>query len=129
MSEPEKYTLDRVLEIVQYHAAKLGTAGQSLKVTEGKDPEVLAMLGERALKASEALWAIDTSVGFGPSGECEGLFEAWYGDDSYGGAPGRARNVLPLISLATRGCHTTPPRIALHSRAVAVVPGTDGADR
>ena len=35
MSEPEKYTLPRVREIVRTHAEALGAAGKALKVTEG----------------------------------------------------------------------------------------------
>ena len=102
MSEPTKYTLPRVLEIVQYHAARLGTAGQALNVTEGKDPEVLAMVGERALKASEDLWSID-AVGFNQpvGGRCEDLFDAWYSGDERG--VGSARNELALLVLAVEG--------------------------
>jgi len=116
MTAPEKYTLPRVLEIVQYHAAKLGTAGQSLEATEGKDPEVLAMVGERALKASEDLWAIDSFVGFNQpvDGYNQGLFDVWYSGGSDGGAVGHARNVLPLLVLAVEGADTfTAEQVAI----------------
>ena len=102
MTAPAKYTLPRVLELVQYHAAKLGTAGQAVHATEGKDPEVLAILGARALKAAEELWAIDEDVGFNAGG-CAELFDVWYGDDAHD-AVGHARNVLPLVVLAVEGC-------------------------
>ena len=63
MSEPEKYTLPRVRDIVLSHAAKIGMASEALGATEGKDPEVLAMLSERALKAADALFGIENVRG------------------------------------------------------------------
>ena len=109
MSEPEKvYTLPEVVGIVRGHAEALGAAGKALEATEGKDPEVLAMVGERALKASEDLWAIDSFVGFNQpvDGYNQGLFDVWYSGGSDGGAVGRARNVLPLLVLAVEGADT-----------------------
>ena len=37
MSEPEKYTLDRVLEIVRGHAEALGRAAEALKAVDGDE--------------------------------------------------------------------------------------------
>ena len=63
MSEPEQYTLPRVLEIVRSHAEALGNASEALEATEGKDAVVLAMVGERALKAADALFEIENVRG------------------------------------------------------------------
>ena len=52
MSEPEKYTLPRVLEIVRGHAEALDAAGKALEATEGEDPELLTMVAERAQRAA-----------------------------------------------------------------------------
>ena len=99
MTEPEKYTLDRVLEIVQYHAAKLGTAGQALEVTEGKDPEVLAMLGERALKAAKAFWYMQ-----GENVLDEDADAAWdLLSEDHG-----ALWALPVLALAVEAATTNP---------------------
>lgn len=61
MSESKKYTLPRVLEIVRGHAVALFAAAEGLD--DGKDPDILALVGERALKASVDLWAIENIVG------------------------------------------------------------------
>ena len=45
MTEPEKYTLPRVLEIVRGHAQALEVAGKALEASEGNDVEINAMLG------------------------------------------------------------------------------------
>ena len=56
-------SLPRVLEIVRDHGEALDAAGRILEVTEGKDAIVLAMVGERALKAADALFAIENVRG------------------------------------------------------------------
>ena len=98
MSEPEQYNLDRVLGIVSDHAEALGRAGEALRATEGKDPEVLVMVGERALKAAEALWALNDAVGL--------LEPPWY---SAGGWDiGDALDALPVLALAVEGAGRDP---------------------
>ena len=47
MSESEKYTLPRVLEIVRGHAKALEKGADALHGVDGNDLEVLGMLGER----------------------------------------------------------------------------------
>ena len=106
MSESEKYTLPRALEIVGDHAGKLRAAGAIVEVSEGKDAIALSLLGGQALKTSDALWAIDTAVGFTAAERCEDLFDAWYSDS--GGAVGHARNVLPLVVLAVEAASRYP---------------------
>ena len=74
------------------------------------------MVGERALKASEDLWAIDMFVGFNQpvDGYNQGLFDVWYSGGSDGGAVGHARNVLPLLVLAVEGADTfTAEQVAI----------------
>ena len=63
MTSPEKYTLPRVRDIVLLHGERLGITGDALGATEGNDPEILAMLSERALKAADALFEIDNVRG------------------------------------------------------------------
>ena len=61
MSEPEKlYTLPEVLEIVKEHAGALFGAGAALEATEGEDPEMLAMVGERAERAQKQFWEFES---------------------------------------------------------------------
>ncbi len=60
MSEPEKYTLPRVLEIVSGHAAALRAAAEGLDATGGPEPNMLAFVGDCAARASEDLWDIDS---------------------------------------------------------------------
>ncbi|MCH8254649.1 MAG: hypothetical protein IID06_04810, partial [Gemmatimonadetes bacterium] len=50
---------------VRGHAEALDAAGKALEHTEGNDLEVLALVGKRALAASESLWAIEN---IGPKG-------------------------------------------------------------
>ncbi len=59
MSDPEKYTLTQVLEIVRGHAEALGNADHALYAVSGNDPEVLALVGQRAHAAAEDLWKIE----------------------------------------------------------------------
>ena len=95
MSEPEKYTLPRVLEIVKRHAVALKAAAEGLQATEGKDPDMLAFVGECALKASEALWDID--------GWLSGRWAIW--------SEGRVYDCLfavPALVLAVRAATTEP---------------------
>ena len=102
MSEPEKYTLTQVLEIVRTHAGALGNAGEALGATDGTDPEVLSLVGERALKASEALWAIENVA----SSREPALKAAWdmrSERDVY-----RALRTLPLLVLAIEAVATNP---------------------
>lgn len=98
MSDPELYTLPQVLEIVRGHAGVLRAASAALGVSEGKDAVVLAVVGERALKASEELWAIDEAVGLRQP--------PWYsvGDRDIGDT----LNALPLLVLAVEAAGTDP---------------------
>ena len=63
MSEPEKYTLPLVLNIMRGHANAIGNAAEALRGTCGTDPEILAMVGERALKAGEFIRAVENVRG------------------------------------------------------------------
>ncbi len=99
MSESKKYTLPRVLEIVRGHAVALFAAAEGLDDVDGKDPDILALVGERALKASVDLWAIENIVGTN-----RGKIAEW--NDStriY-----RSLFTLPTLALAVEAAGTDP---------------------
>lgn len=90
MSESENYTIPQVLEIIKGHAVALKAAGEDLWTTKGRDPKVLALVGERARNASADLWAIDEA-------ECLRGPPWWsHGDVDIG----VQIDVLPLLTLA-----------------------------
>ena len=88
MSEPEKlYTLPEAVKAVRDHAEALGHAAEALRVTEGNDPTILALLGERTGEAEAELWAIENTALAD-----EGLSQAW---DQHS-----ALWSVPIVSLA-----------------------------
>ena len=88
MSEPEKlYTLAEAVKAVRDHAEALGHAAEALRVTEGNDPTILALLGERTGEAEAELWAIENTALAD-----EGLSQAW---DQHS-----ALWSVPIVSLA-----------------------------
>ena len=94
MTEPEKYTLPRVLEIVRGHAQALEVAGKALEASEGNDVEINAMLGRRAQAAEEELWSFES----GPASLDEAAEAAWHGD-----RPSPlwfTLNAIPLLTMA-----------------------------
>jgi len=59
MSQPQKYTLPRVLKIVRGHVGALNAVGMALESSEGADAQILAMVGERALIAAREPWDLE----------------------------------------------------------------------
>jgi len=107
MSEPEKYTLDRVLETVRGHAEALGKAAEALKGVEGNDAEVLAMVGERAHRAAEYLWEIE---GRACPDDHVDLAAAWI-NEAEGSRLWLALFTLPTLAMAVEGAATDPQGI------------------
>ena len=104
MSEPEKYTLDRVLEVVRGHAEALGNAGKALRATDGNDSEVLVLMGARALQATRDVWEIESVSTPGLDADAN---EAWRGFRG-------PLYALPVFALAVEAAHKNP-RAALPS--------------
>ncbi len=101
MSEPEKYTLPRVLEIVSGHAAALRAAAEGLQATEGKNPNMLAFVGDCAARASEDLWDID-------SGDRDASVCAVWSQGDEGCRQYDCLFTLPALILAVRAATAEP---------------------
>ena len=104
MKAPKKYTLPRVLEIVRGHAEALGNAARELEAIDGQDPDVLALVGDRALWAAEELWEID---GCAPPGHDANLLAAWH---TTGRVSRLSRSLftIPVLVLAVEAAATDP---------------------
>ena len=106
MTETEKYTLPQVLEIVRGHAQALEGAGAALKATEGKDPEMLTMVGERAQRAKEELWKFESDGVLDDA--TEAAWTAKRGENEVGYAMWQTLYALPLLVMAVEACAANP---------------------
>ena len=87
MSENEKYTLPRVLEIVRTHAQALAHAGEALGANRETDPyQSLHEVGARALKAADELHAIENVKGV-QAVKAKDAAGAWLAEDIPGVMP------------------------------------------
>ena len=110
MTKIAKYTLSQVIIIVKGHAGSLRLAGEALKTTEGKDCEVLAKVGEQALRAAQKLWAIDGIVSCSRPLEerPKAIEDAWWADRRGTTELHRAMYVLPVLALAVKAAGDIP---------------------
>ena len=81
-----------------------------LDATEGNDPEVLAMVGERARVAAEDLWEINNIVGCSRPLEerPQALEDAWWADRRGTPELHHATYTLPTLALAAEAAATDP---------------------